>query len=340
MQSMIRHHRLIIVTMLLWVGSVGFAQLPRPTEIPPSKILTPAENTLLPLPDTDLPFPASPAVQRPNLILPGAEAPIDAAKPTAAEDMFNYFGPVASPQERMWGVMGFRGFYSGQKEAPNGVRYHPLFSLDVDINVAITKDRSFYVFMLTRFWGQSAADGVGNPHQGAFDFSKRQWDLTIGGAWNYYDALELRAFGYSYNNLNRGKWLDQSYGYNDGFGLENRYYFAGTNFDRGIYNYVAAGFYPSKTLVDLEGNEFNPGWYLSASMNVGIWEDFAYGYCVTQLTAQKSGQPKLLYLDAGIAVRPFVVYPALEVRAGAENTYDLEYNIWLPTWYFSLRFGF
>ena len=194
--------------------------------------------------------------------------------------------------------------------------------------------------MQTRFWGENAEDGVGNPTQGSFDFSKRQFDLTVGAAWNYYDALEFRAYGYSYNNLNRGISATQSYGYNDGFALENRYYFTGTNFDRGIYNYVGAGFYPSKTLTDLEGNTFSPGWYLTASANVGIWEDFAYAYCLTQLTAQQSGSPKLFYLDTGIATRPFLAYPALEVRVGAENNADLQYKIWLPMFYVSLRFGF
>jgi len=71
-----------------------------------------------------------------------------------------------------------------------------------------------------------AGAAVTNGNQGSFDFSKREFDLTLGLAWNYYSALELRVLGYAFNNLNRGISPISPEGYNDGFGLENRYYFS------------------------------------------------------------------------------------------------------------------
>src|SRR5262249_48183707 len=47
---------------------------------------------------------------------------------------------------RIWGVAGLSGYPYGHKMAPNGEAYQPIFDLDLLLNVALTKDRSLYVF--------------------------------------------------------------------------------------------------------------------------------------------------------------------------------------------------
>ena len=75
-----------------------------------------------------------------------------------------------------------------------------------------------------RLWGQRGEDGVTNGRDGFLGTSKREFDLAGGAAWNYTGFWELRAFGYTQNNLNRGTDLVTPSGFQDGFGLENRYY--------------------------------------------------------------------------------------------------------------------
>ncbi len=258
---------------------------------------------------------------------------------TEQDPLFPYkFG--SKPNERVWGIAGmhFYGYGPGEKEAPNGVRYHPYFSFDLLINVALVQDRSVYLYADTRFWGESNKDHVA---QSNYDFSKREYDLTPGIAWNYLDRFEARAFAYSYNNLNRGNSLVTPSGYNDGVGLENRYYFQGTDFDRGIYNFIGFGYYPSKNMVGLDGNLFTPAAFLSFSGNVDIIrKNRLYAYATGELITRRPLVAKLFHLDAGLAGRPFTSYPNLEFRIGGEHNYDLELGVWLPMWYFGVRYAF
>src|SRR5580704_12152736 len=112
------------------------------------------------------------------------------------------FAPsLAGPDgPRVWGLVGLQGFAFGQQVAPNGLEFNPLFALGVDLNVWLWPSQRLYLFTESNFWGQRAAPGVTNPSQGAFDFSKREFDFNSGFAWNYVGPLEARVFAYSFNN--------------------------------------------------------------------------------------------------------------------------------------------
>jgi hypothetical protein len=219
----------------------------------------------------------------------------------------------------------------GDHVASNGEEFKPLFSIDLDLNVWLWQREGLYVFGDGRFWGQKAAPGVTNPSQGAFDFSKREFDFDLGLAWNYYGNWEARAFGYSYNNLNRGTSQVAPTGFNDGIGLENRYYLGpayaalGTReFDEARASFVSLGYYPSKDMVDGDGVQFKPGPFARAYLTCGLYGDIVYLYADGQLIAERSFLPKLLSVDAGVAVRPFARVPRLEFRLGTEDLFDLQ----------------
>ncbi len=254
---------------------------------------------------------------------------------------------VNKPGPDVWGVVGLRGYVYGDQVAPNGLEFHPLFSLDLDFNLWISREARVYAFMDSRFWGQKAAPGVTNASQGVFDFSKRELDLNLGVAWNYYGSLEARAFVYSANNLNRGDSTAHPSGYNDGMGLENRWYIEGTyhdlgkpDFDVTRASFLSCGYYPTKDMVDAAGTIFKPGPFARAYM---IWElegEKLYLFADAQFLATRSFTPKQLYLDAGIAARPFLSAPHLEFRVGSENRSDLELSELETSLYLAVRYIF
>jgi hypothetical protein len=238
--------------------------------------------------------------------------------------------PDAVPGPLVWGLVGIRGYALGDQMAPNGLEFNPLFSIDMNLNLWLWRERGVYGFADTRFWGQKAAPGITNPSQGAFDFSKREFDLEAGVAWNYYGTFEARAFAYSFNNLNRGTSAARPSGYNDGVGLENRWYVGGTypdlgkpGFDVARASFLSLGFYPSKDMVDADGNLFKPGPFARAYLVYELLGDRWYVYLDAQATGSQSFTPKLLSLDGGTAVRPFSRARRLEFRLGVENKSDL-----------------
>jgi hypothetical protein len=251
------------------------------------------------------------------------------------------------PSPLVWGRMELRGYALGQTVAPNGLAFKPLFSLDMNVNVWLWREEKVYAFTDTRFWGQRAAPGITNPSQGAFDFSKREFDLDLGLAWNYYGPLEARTFAYSFNNLNRGNSPARPSGYNDGVGLENRWYIGGTyqdlgqpGFDVARASFLSLGLFPTKDMTDADGNLFKPGPFARASL---IWEvlgERCYLYLDGQFIAKQSFTPKLLNIDGGVAVRPFRRLPYFEVRVGSENRYDVELNELVASLYVAVQFVF
>jgi hypothetical protein len=251
--------------------------------------------------------------------LSSAMAPIPAPSP---ED--GGCAPERSSLILPWGYFGIRGFPSQNRMAPNGVPFNPLFSLDASLNLPLVPSRRLYIFTDTRFWGEKANSQVSNPTQGQWDFSKREWDFDVGLAWNYWDRFELRGFVYSLNNLNRGLWLDQPFGFKDGSAVENRYYFSNTDFDKGIYSFVSLGYYPSKGMVGNDGVEFKPGLFGRASLILELFGDWAYLFGDAELTCREAFIPKLLYLDMGGALRPFESCDSLEFRLGVEQTIDMQ----------------
>jgi hypothetical protein len=253
--------------------------------------------------------------------------------------------PVDGPLT--WGVVGVRGYIHGEQIAPNGLEFDPLFSLDVDLNLWLWRQEGMYLFADTRFWGQKASPGVTNANQGAFDFSKREFDLNMGAAWNYYGPLEARAFAYSFNNLNRGTSEAHPSGYNDGVGLEQRYYIGGSyadpggpGFDVTRANFVSAGYYPTKDMVDGLGNTYKPGPFARAYLTLSLIDSLWYLYSDTQYIATRGLLSKLLYEDGGTAVRPFQRAPGFELRFGAENNWDPQVHELETRVYLAARFIF
>jgi len=245
----------------------------------------------------------------------------------------------------VFGVFGLRGYFSGDHIASNGEEFHQLFSLDLDFNLWLWRQQGVYYFLETRFWGQKAAPGITNPSQGVFDFSKREFDLTTGVAWNYAGSWEARAFAYSYNNLNRGNSLTAPSGFNDGVGLENRWYInpvyqlLGTSdFDKARASFVSVGFYPTKDMVDGNGLQFKPGPFVRCYLTLELRGPMCYLFTDTQFIATRSFTSKILMTDTGIAVRPFQQVPRLEFRLGTEDTFDLQGSDLETGGYLSIRY--
>jgi hypothetical protein len=245
----------------------------------------------------------------------------------------------------VWGIAGLKGYAIDHQVAPNGLEYNALFTLDLNFNLWLWQSAGAYLFSDLQFWGQRATSGVTNPHQGAFDFSKREFDFNIGMAWNYYGNLELRAFGYSFNNLNRGMSPNLPAGYADGFGLENRLYLStqysrlGTaDYDVARASFVSAGFYPTKDMVDAEGSPFQPGPFVRAYLTYDLLGAQCYVYTDAQLIGRRSCPPELVKFDAGVAARPFPCAPRLELRLGSYEFFDLHNPDLETSFYGQIRF--
>lgn len=271
------------------------------------------------------------------------DAPANSIVTDGLEESYQGINPVipnrfgSKPEQRTWGLAGGRFIYNGEKMAPNGVQYHPYFSLDLNFNFALTKDRSLYGYIDARFWTQSNQDNVA---QFSADFSKRQLDFTPGLAWNFYDRFEARVYAYSNNNLNRGNSLSSPYGYNDGVAVEGRYYFAGTDFDTGIFNFVSLGYYLSKDMIGNDGQIWEPAYFLKWSYNIPVWRQRVYVYTMGEFIMEKQNQAKWVWLDTGISGRPFSHYPLLDIRVGNEMNIDIQNSSTLMMWYVGLRFAF
>jgi hypothetical protein len=252
----------------------------------------------------------------------------------------------AGPDDRVvWGVVGLRGFPAGEHIASNGVEFKQLFALDLNFNIWLWRGGRLYLFSDSSFWGQKPAPGVTNPTQGSFDFSKREFDFSGGLAWNYAGPWEARLFAYSFNNLNRGTSSVSPSGFNDGVGLEDRYYLGpaysalGTPaFDVARAGFVSLGYYPTKSMVDGNGKEFNPGPFARAYLTWAPWAEWLYLFGDAQLIGDRSFRPKLLDLDAGVAVRPCARLPRLEFRAGSQDSFDLQDSETEVSAYLSVRY--
>jgi hypothetical protein len=264
----------------------------------------------------------------------------DIAKPAIAVADENDPFPPNNPDARqfgadgtlrdVWGVFGIRLFPVGDHIASNGIEFKQLFDVNSSFNLWLWRRERVYIFMDTVFWGQKAAPGITNPSQGKLDFSKREFDLTIGFAWNYYGRLEARAFAYSFNNLNRGDSNVSPSGFNDGVGLENRWYLnsvydnLGTSaYDQARASFLSAGFFPSKSMVSVSGDQFKPGPFVRAYLTLDLYQQQYYLFADTQLIGNQNFRPTLLNLDVGLAARPFLRLPRLEFRIGSQDQFDL-----------------
>jgi hypothetical protein len=212
--------------------------------------------------------------------------------------------------------------------------------MDLDLNIGLYNVKTVYLFFTSDFWGQKATSGVTNDKQGQFDFSKREFDLTAGVAYNYWDKWEARVYAYSLNNLNRGVYLDQPFGYKDGVGLENRYYIGDLFFDVARRSFVALGYLPTRELVGGDGLGFRPSLYAQMQLAYDLIGEKLFVSMDSQFICKRPLEGKLLWVDAGVSTRPFTRLPGLEFRAGAQETYDLQVDISRQLWYLAIRFVF
>jgi hypothetical protein len=257
-------------------------------------------------------------------------------------------GPTdVAPWETVWGLAGLRVFAAGPRVAPNGEEFHPSFSLDLNFNAWLWRGERIYLFGDFRFWCERPENGVTNGRDGGLGFSKREFDIAGGPAWNYSGPWEARVFGYSMANLNRGLDLVTPYGGLDGFGLENRYYLTPEyarlgqpGFDVARADFVGLGYYPTKDMVGNDGESFNPGLMLRAYLTHDLWDWPAYAFADATYISKRSLHPKLLLFDVGCAARPFNCWRQWEFRLGVENTADFEVHSVLNLWYASLRYIF
>jgi hypothetical protein len=241
----------------------------------------------------------------------------------------------------VWGFGGFEGTY-GNRMAPNGVPFEPIFDAQAQLNFGLLPEKKLYLFADMDFWGQAPGAAVTNPLQGSFDFSKREWDFNVGVAWNYWGSMEFRFLGYALNNLNRGTSQISPYGYNDGLGIENRYYFAyADKYDVGKLSFLSLGYLaPSSTLTGQDGMMFHGGLTARAYLTCDIPMLRSYLYFDGKYYADSSFLARLLEYDLGVAVRPFEALQNLEFRVGGAGTYDVQYHYDRSFGYIGVRLQF
>ena len=217
-------------------------------------------------------------------------------------------------------------YMTGNRAAPNGQIYEPLFTLKSEFNLSLMSDRQAYLFWDSAFWGQKAAAGVTNASQGQWDFSKREIDNNIGLAAAPTRNLEMRASVYAMDNLNRGTNLITASGQAWGVIVEGRRYFGPDDIGPGAErSYLDLGMYPSGDLIDPSGSVFNAGLFAGASgriaLPVWLWDSYAFGKL--NFISQRMFKPRLMESDFGLATRPFAARKNLEIRLGFNNVYDL-----------------
>lgn len=256
--------------------------------------------------------------------------------------------PEAPHWQSPWGFAALRIIPAGPKTAPNGLEYHPNFSMDLDLNAWIWRSQRLYAFGDLRYWGEKGEFGVTNGNDGVFATSKRQFDVTGGAAWNYAGRWEARAFGYSDSNLNRGTSPVTPDGFTDGGVFENRYYLSAEydklgepGFDVARAPFLSAGYYLTKNMVGNDGQVFKPGLLLRAYLtyDIGDWPCYAFADA-TFIGGNHGIQPKLLLFDVGAAARPFSACPQCEFRLGVDNTADIQVGNVQNLWYLSFRYIF
>jgi hypothetical protein len=246
---------------------------------------------------------------------------------------------VAWPE--VWGNLGLTGIVTGERMAPNGVPFDPLFMSDLNLNLGLLPKKELYFFIETEFWAQRASAGITNPGQGSYDFSKREVDFNTGIAWNFFNRFEIRATANALNNLNRGNSQTKPSGFQDGVQLETRYYFKSENiYDIGRLGFVGIGYYPSQTLIGGDGMGFHPGLSARAYETYNIPALRSYFYGDARLIAERPAKMRLFSLDAGIATRPFARSQSFELRVGNEVTADVQANTTRDLIYGAIRINF
>src|SRR5215469_3554702 len=239
-----------------------------------------------------------------------------------------------------WGVVGVPVYPTGNRMAPNGVSFRPIFSVTSDFNLGLLSQKELYLFSEGAFWAQHANTSV---TQASIDFSKRELDSELGLAWNYADLLELRASAYALNNLNRGLSSNNATGGKEGIKFENRYYLnAADQYDVGRLSFVGLGYIPTQNLVAGNGASFRPGlfgrMYLAGDLPIS-WLS-SYIYAGQQITGQNGATPRLVDTDVGWAIRPLMRFRNLEFRVGYDLIADVQKHTARNVVYGAVRIAF
>src|SRR5437016_2737763 len=95
-------------------------------------------------------------------------APRCGALPTQQCDPTISRGRVAGWPE-VWGYFDISGIVVGQRMAPNGVLFDPLFVTSINLNIGLVPNKKLYVFTDIKFWMQEPGIGITNSGQGNFD---------------------------------------------------------------------------------------------------------------------------------------------------------------------------
>lgn len=233
-------------------------------------------------------------------------------------------GEAASWRE-VWGYLAVQGYAPGDRMAPNGVVFDPRFRSDLNLNLSLLPRKKLYVFLETEFWMQRSSPATIDDNQVVYNFSKREFHINTGFAWNAFDRLELRVSAEALDNLNRGNSKTTASGNTDGAQFEARYYFGSSNvYDVGQLNFVGIGYNPSHDLIGGDGFEFEPGLFAQvyATYSIPALRSYLYGHAT--LIEQENDSLRLVTFDAGIATRPFKHVQNLEFRLGNEVTADIE----------------
>jgi hypothetical protein len=250
----------------------------------------------------------------------------------------------------VWGEVDARVFPDAGRMAPNGVAYNPLFSLDLDFNLWLWRTHGLYLFADARFWG--GRGGQAGQTQGNIDYTRREFDMTSGIAWNFCGPWELRFVGYDRENFNRGvSQVSPGGNTNDGDGLEQRFYLTdeyarlgqqGFNISRA--DFVSVGYFPTKSLIGGDGIQYHPGLFAHAYLTWDVPQTPSYLFLdLQQFFEQTKFRPRMLYSDVGWAVTPCESLPKLEFRFGSEFNTDFNAsgsvrNMSLP--YVQIRFNY
>ena len=287
-------------------------------EIPPVTQTTPSEITSVPI------APLAPAQPR-RLTPPRPVMAITeyAAAATGMERSQNR-SPVIADQRlsRLWGMVGLQFDASGDRISPNGTSSDPIFAVDSVFKYGLTDSRSVYLFSESRVWIEpsssiSARNGL----------SPRELDLDIGGAWNLWSNIEMRASAYAFSNIDRGVSTTKPFGFKDGVKVEARYLFPSyRSYDTGRVNFISFGYLPTKELVGGNGIGFKPGLFthIHLTQDIPLFSFPAYLYADLQAQAAAPATPRLFSGDFGLALRPFGAGRHVELRLGYGRNDDVK----------------
>src|SRR5262249_43754606 len=104
--------------------------------------------------------------------------------------------------------------------------------------------------------------------------------------------------------------------------------------------FVSVGVFPTKHLIDNDGETFKPVGMLRAYLTYDLFDWPAYTYGDATLITDRQFKPRLLLFDVGLAARPFRSWRQWEFPTGLENTADFQTRSVLNLWYVSLRYIF